>query len=431
MSPLEQRNLIIRGFEPGNNLVWNKSQNCFEVYSKKEARKKSDKTYEVTLEKVCSHVQDFFIKSPDVRTVAVTEAIQKRVAPYRGWYGWVLWLTFRCSVLKRILGQFDFLLEAVAGGPLVAAPKGGIKMGITNLGNSCWFNSALKFLASTTVFDAGFNTNNSELSQLFGVAINELRLGKQGVLPSSLLDKLKEVVEENFQRFSLSRQCDSDEFIRALMNEIWDASGQEFESREMLNEQMQRFFYQATNVYTPKGHEVPKTLQSEGLKGVLILRLEQHDLDTKDPIDLSELLSRDDPLEAEGVDWQNHLYIRNLRFTHLPDELVINLQRGVRVGSQLGREVKCSRPVKMDPNSCLTFPLYEVWEGELQHVEDVPYRIEAAIIHYGGQGGGHYVCKTRNPDGTLTYHSDTAVRRSEDPIGQDGVYFYLKKNFFK
>lgn len=443
MLPIDQQYLIIEGFKPGKALLWNVSGNSFAVSGKTDAKKLGKKGYEVTLDKVSIHVEGFFKAHPELRSTEVLETIRARVAPYQGWFGWVLWLSFRYRFLNQILTHFNFLTQSVCDGPLVPVPESGIRMGISNLGNSCWFNAVLKFLASTTVLDYGFNNNNFEMSKLFRVAINELRLGRAGNLDHETLRRLRVMVEAQFEDFRFDVQCDSDEFIRAFIGQIWAPAGNSVKALPDHHEELVRFFSECTSEFTPTDDSAvqaptseltpaegsaAKAPTSDQFTGCVILHLDEEDLRGKGQINLSDVLSKvshfDTPIAADNGVRRN--FSRKQMFTHLPQNLLLNLQRGVRVGGNLsGRDEKCCRPIALDANSTLTFPLYQVQEGRLVHVEDKVYRVDAAITHEGDIHKGHYVCDTRNTDGSVTHHDDLNVLSTENPIGRSAVFFYL------
>ena len=429
VNPIDSELKVIEdGFKPGNQLVWNGRQ--LTCLSKKEAKAQAAKltVATISLEKVSDCVVKFFKTHPNASPEKTLANLKKRVAPYKGLYGWWLWLTFRGGACRRVIQSYTKMIEGVYEvryiQDLAPISKTGIRLGIQNLGSSCWFNSALKFLATTTLFDDAINRGESRLHNIFKRTINELRMGNGGeILSPKVLAQLQYECSQEFPQFSFYEQQHSDEFFRLLLEKLNPNIGKNLSSLEDVERLgLTPFYYECFNRYVlqEEGDATKKTA-SDNFKGEMVLDV---DMSAEGSIDLNSCLTQMNEVEVRAdSDHKNHQFSKGLVATHLPDHLFVNVKR-IQMGEH-GTQ-KCSRPIELKDN-CIKFEQYKVEGDHVEVVGDVVYQIDAAIIHLGGTKGGHYVCATRNPDGSMVVHNDRLIYPAGDRLLAQGLFFRLSK----
>ena len=353
-----------------------------------------------------------------------------------------------------------------------------IMMGIPNIGNTCWLNSSLKFIASTDHYDKFLELDlNKEYSDeelnaqnaLYGnkklfrdeeievlaplqaslvKVIKELRKGESGILDQSfVVDLVENIIKANVfpndgetgaPQHPGHGHLDALEFMGQLLSKFkfpleksLEASNDSTEIKEQCIQFMD--IYRAVPGLTPTG--VIKFTNIQNFKPELplltlpdFLKLKTLNVpatvcaveDVEDfnaDANLKTLLPDEIPKDLKGVTIRKQMVCISA-----PESLILRFDRVM-----LGRKVNCD--IDMDKTGRLELPVFDVntvsltenEDGfELQPKEITTYQVESAMVHMGTPSFGHWVFYERNHDGTFTYHSDSSVYKISEKSAIEG-----------
>jgi len=298
---------------------------------------------------------------------------------------------------------------------LPAPPENGIRVGLPNLGNTCWFNSLIKFMASARFFDSMLAPTGDEATDQLRRDLADLFIylrlcSDQHVFSSSLLDDYFErivgtIVEETEFEYEEGEQCDPSEFLNFLMQ-----------------------FLQWSPSETVKMRESNSRCEKDGEFEWPILHLDlPEDLkDSADPFDFEMHTHHSSKIDGGG--WLTTFP------TRLPDEIVCVIKRFDQVMQPQVKQGKPSRKGK-EPlyEMALTYrkhknlihiaggearvPLFGSTFGRDRHkgiMDLYRYRVAGSIIHHGkGIDCGHYTA-TELTSRLHKAHDDEVVKEAAD-----------------
>lgn len=296
--------------------------------------------------------------------------------------------------------------------PIKNAPIYEIKMGIPNIGNSCWLNSSLKFIATTDYFDSMLTTTSNEehdtLRQALHNVVMKLRHGSKDRLSQKIYQKLTDEIKKHIPVHSLDgTQKDPVEFIHSLINLLkWNPEKEKFQAQ-----------------YVYKSHNERKVAEfpENWYYHVSFLSSDQETPDAS----LHGLVTREDLVFLRTDIEEEAGYVRSSHFSKLPDHLFVLLNRGV--WDQNGNSVKIQTLLRTE-NGIIKLAEEKTDGDKTIPTKLVSYKIESAIVHdWGCVNYGHYVCHTRSDD-KLVRHSDTHLTEvTEEHFGVSGYLLHLKK----
>lgn len=323
-------------------------------------------------------------------------------------------------------------------------PANGIRVGLTNLANTCWLNSALKYMAASDFWDSILNAppetireEHRELQQLLKEFIYNLRT-QEGYIGINDCKKLEKKVNKLMQDDPMvGGQMDSPEFFVSLQNAL-EYPPREVNDPDYQNPEISRHFYKKITIFDNANllDENYHTPHQGTFESLLKITIPYSKVNSKEPISISsmtygeertvhaEFSGKDEPIETSP---EGTKYITSSYAINLPEELNVYVDRAVAVTDSEGRyeyvnkrikQVKCMREVHMDKNGEIPMTEYDPQTASL--MDDHTWKIEprakytyelvGAIIHYGGAADGHYVSIQRVSDDQFLYHSDRTVK---------------------
>lgn len=334
----------------------------------------------------------------------------------------------------------------IAAADLPEPPQGGIIVGLANYGNTCWLNSTLKFIASTSYYDEMLTIppprNRVALQDHLRTIVGLVRQG-QKVPEPFFKDFLKEL-KKAIPGMVIGKQHDAPEFLLEITKILrWQPAFLDPEATLEMNKQ--DLYPRRGMVYEPK-EDMPAGLG----KYAKLEDFHTHvdvTIPTKDAADKPLLLTALDlatlagdvgsrpirpDLLQEGVKNDKQFKFETVHhFVTLPKIIMIYLKR-FHSDPNGKKAAKISAPIQLADHQ-VQFTRYEPeYVKDLKGVdcvdkmtpkETVSYRIGAAIVHSGSTGGGHYTCMERAADGSIIYHSDSTVRKGGSEKDFSGGYF--------
>ncbi len=249
-----------------------------------------------------------------------------------------------------------------AGITIAQPPNGGIKVGMPNFifkhflftrsGNTCWFNSLMKFIAATDFFDdwldpvASDDDDEKQVRDRLRALIHTLRTPDKGVIKTddylALLEVMKKV--PGFENGIGVRQCDPDEFLRSLCGYLNFRSIPEV---RLLNDD---------GVSIPEASYLKITHErfNDGFSGIKPL--------------------------------------------FLPEKIIVSIERG---------RAELRSPLSAAENGIVHIPLYH--EDSTPN-GSLPYRIVAGVERLGSSpASGHYISWEKTGDQNVVRHNDRTV----------------------
>ncbi len=336
---------------------------------------------------------------------------------------------------------------------------GGIQMQLINYGegfaNMCWLNSAIMFMASTTLFDELLNLEShkvphqyQELHETLRRIVRTLRegtdrapLSQEEYLP--LVFEVKALMPSDGpdSRTTVGRdQLDPLDFFRRLAVAFAHPVVQRLD-KGSTDPIIRETCVQSSSVYKSLLPNSFKNPNRENFESVLSVELPVEEYERRAEVNLFEEYSRPAGLkdieltrlvDIEGTSFeapQMGSALRCRKLTNLPTQLMIYFNR---LGSANGMAhdegvEKCNRDIAIGPNATFEVEEYDptpviTSEGErpcLLPRFKCTYRVAAAITQWGQSShGGHYVCSQVTKEGRLLLHDDrgspAAVGKAKD-----------------
>ncbi|MBS4167935.1 hypothetical protein [Parachlamydia sp. AcF125] len=343
-------------------------------------------------------------------------------------------------------------------GPLPPPPATGITVGIPNVGNTCWLNAVLKMLACDPNFDEIYNQKEfppfsfgipanakeevkraliqhqtqqiQELQRTLKVVIYQLRTQSTGKLDINLCLRLVDALpilmpEQNIHKLEQQEAAEALNLIQARFG--WPNT--EGIDQDNPTKETKRRLLRSLNLYEFQGPG-PEMIKYASLKHfgtpTVTLTFTPEEANKLERLDIGQYYYNE---HAHAIDVPSDFDLTTLQATHieksyllkqifinLPEHLYINLQRNL-LDAQ-GRMKKNTRSIQVD--ECGTLELMEHDPGQIGVLKDgktlaimqkciCVYEIATAIIHHGGEGGGHYTCVEKTLDGRYFYHNDSSV----------------------
>ncbi|NNM44237.1 MAG: hypothetical protein HKM07_07840 [Chlamydiae bacterium] len=332
------------------------------------------------------------------------------------------------GVFSNIIGIFSFLettpidvtelferYQNQLNAPLPPVPEEGIKAGCVNIGNACWMNSVLKFIAGCDVFDSMVQEVSREdvrnLQKVLKIIIFLLRteLKDNFTIPE---DPCKAFMQEvltvsqstGTYKFSQGQQCDASEALFFLLDTLSFKTEHKVQQTKIYqpsensqftvlgNQEWLPDFYKATipaelssatkldlaslATEADKINKRPLCKQEEdGTTSVYVdLVLDKGKRADSKPkmalysIDASEKKVFKGVIDAESV--ENIECSVNKCFTQLPSTLFLFLSRNIK--NDRGQDCKVDAPLAVDENEEITLFEYETVTGEIRGITDHP-----------------------------------------------------------
>lgn len=287
-------------------------------------------------------------------------------------------------------------------------------IGLNNIGNTCYLNSALQLLINCTVLTKIILTtkfDNVKLNYIKNFFINYSN-SEVPICP----DKLKLIVGQKSNKFMSFGQQDSHEFLIYLLEILEEEFKNHFTNEEIckikLNELISSLFDIGISsiIYSEETNEQSKTYINERILSLPIKK--------GDNITLTDCLN--DFLKIEKLDgdskWfseknnKNVVAYKRLILKRLPKYLIIHLKRF----SYFSSSNKNNKAVKCD---------------EKIIIEDRNYDLRGIVYHSGTANGGHYISVIKLNgewylcnDGTIT-----KLDNIENYLNYGYIYLYVKQ----
>lgn len=292
-------------------------------------------------------------------------------------------------------------------GAMQEVPAAGVTVGINNLGNTCWLNSCLKFLATNNSFDSILDCSDADIRLLAGGEDVEKRI--------LLRDHLKFIVN-TLRDTSPHRRKFLDPIYVSSLVELMHSQNADFgytqcDAVEALDFFMQIFGFPHPNNPNQQPQLVTAYHNYEGLlrnserEALPIITANAANPDIFDEdrkIDLDKCITSPpgmvDRISADGIPGE---FLMRRGLTNAPDNLTVH------VGRRIGL-IKNLSPVKMDDDLRVGISVYREEQGQLVVNEEARYEIAGAIMHEGSGKGGHYTFIEKKGN-KFFYHNDSRI----------------------
>lgn len=287
-------------------------------------------------------------------------------------------------------------------------------VGLNNIGNTCYLNSALQLLINCTVLTKIImNTKfeNLKLNYIKNFLINYSN-SEVAISP----DKIKLIVAQKNNKFLSFGQQDSHEFIIYLLEILEDEFKESFLNEEICKIKLKKLISSLFDVgitsviYSEETNEQSKTQINERILSLPIKKGEN--------VTINDCLN--DFLKVEKLDgdskWFSEKYNKNvvaykrLILKNLPKYFIIHLKRF----SYFSSSNKNNKIVKCDENVV---------------IEGRNYDLRGIIYHSGTANGGHYISVIKLNglwylcnDGTIT-----KLDNIDNYLNYGYIYLYVKQ----
>lgn len=283
-------------------------------------------------------------------------------------------------------------------------------VGLGNLVNTCWLNSALKFLATDDMSDLIFARTDEEIKEQCNSHPNkDDEIQRQMELRDNIkliMEELRQPTGENLNELYIKS------LIEILTNYSPDfADQQQMDPADFLQLLTNLFEYTATNpssvpnLVTTYSHD---SLKKPPLTERFVMPLAQAEnpfIYEGDKIDLSKCMNPAEEVRSlTSEDGQRGEFTLQTHLTNAPDKLCIQVGR-------LGMMGRCDDAVMISDDLEVSISSYQInatgqFESEQKHL----YLITGAIIHHvvGEEGGGHYSFLEK-VGGRFFYHDDMGI----------------------
>ncbi|NGX54228.1 MAG: hypothetical protein K1000chlam4_00953 [Chlamydiae bacterium] len=308
-----------------------------------------------------------------------------------------------------------------------------IAIELPNLGNTCWLNSTLKFIASTDYYDRMLfeppPNGKKELQWLLNTVIRAIREGAEDQTLSrgiylKLLHQIRKHVPEC--KGAGYQQLDAVDFLRYLPKTLgwtpldpakrpemieggaYPQTAERYVAREEKEEHI-KFGCIEPNIQTLL--EVTMKPRVPLINLALRVRARTEVEIRPDKIGDNLVGEHDTSVACDN-------YTRTTVFTHLPNTMVLYLKRFIV--DEDGYRIKISSPI-LTQDHLVSFVKYETERDEDGNIvaftrkKRVDYQIAASISHFGSElGEGHFVCYNREGDEAYR-HSDREIIPINNP----------------
>lgn len=333
-----------------------------------------------------------------------------------------------------------------------------VPTGLTNFGSTCWFNSALKFIAISRFFDSAFSESainscppewQKTLSNLTKV-VESVREMKRSVVDTKLLKELLTDLDGLFPHLNVkNRQLDPFDLILPLlemiadfdtnkelcpqiMQSLWDPHRSDLPPRYNFVEQS-RVIQLSLNCTAPTFSDLEETSQGQidlaALTDIERTKL-RDDMNRKcydslknvyrdqRVVNLGGLLAEELPCNYDGQSFSSQKAL-----IHAPQTMLVNFQR-VTQNFPSGEMLKTYRAIDIKAETLqhdghyytLSFLEYtqDAHESGSPVADIMPshictYRIKGATRHLGGASSGHWIFYDCAEDGKVFCHNDSKV----------------------
>eukprot|EP00917_Polyrhabdina_sp_WS-2016_P032060 GHVP01068448.1.p1 GENE.GHVP01068448.1~~GHVP01068448.1.p1 ORF type:complete len:554 (+),score=75.67 GHVP01068448.1:61-1722(+) len=316
-------------------------------------------------------------------------------------------------------------------------------IGLTNLGNTCFMNSALQILFHCGAFVGSIlyeaNGNDKPVTMSLKKFILEVLDTKERVLTPSHIHKQMRRLQPCFGDYS---QQDSMDLIRAVLSSIHEET--RIKNKESKNTEGVSFISdifggflesvitcglcnEESNKIDPI-YDLSIEVSSSQKKGVLSRSINYI---RDSPIELEECM--DSFFSSETLQGEEMFYCekckrkteakKRLHFHgEPPNALIVQLKR---FGNDLSFFSKISTKVNIEPQ--MNLKKYTADNSDLE------YFLSGVIIHSGGLGGGHYTayCKNISTEVWRCYNDSNVMLSSIEAVIKDQSYIllYQKKKY--
>ena len=300
---------------------------------------------------------------------------------------------------------------------LLPIPQDGIRKGLPNLGNVCWFSSLLKLLSKSDIFHPlllkaeGKDSEQQEaIKKELRFAVNKLR-GESSQFDSftygSIVEKLRE--DDFLGRFFNRETQDPVDFLMNLSLAL-----NLFCQPEEGSPKKMEFFTSLENEEV----KVKKAPRESGDRGWLESISLTEKMRNLDKINLDEALQDPSEIEArsDGASdsEKNHRFLKKIGYTFLPDQLIVQLRRAVLgdiEGDIESNAKKIEAPIELNEENLVEITQYKEENGSLIPEKRCFYQIDFAVVHQGNKNTvQHYFCVERTPGNEFIKHDDSIVK---------------------
>ena len=341
--------------------------------------------------------------------------------------------------------------------PLPPPPESGIKIGLPNIGNTCFANSFLKLIAQTTYFDGLLNNEpNEEYKELHLILrdiVHTLRTAKpfKGCIISKqdchkLMKKLQALIQMGDPDFQIGRQADSVEVLQLMMMlfgfQLADKLAPEqyehvpveflsFTGRK--DEKIDDSFIELLMEH------VKKMRGKKSVEPILSVSCDQEDklIDVNEKLLGKDVLKgrkfkvpRDIKGQLPGKKGPKASYIEISIIKKLPQILTISVKRKGLLEDQFN-----ASPIATGKDGYVTIEEYPDFDlKSAANIEDlqrkarpVKYRIKSAILHHKPDIDHYTMVEWDGKD--YIHHNDRAVTKGIDFnfIKEHGVFYMLEQ----
>lgn len=385
------------------------------------------------------------VSNLDLRDNATEEEIEnnekKLLEAFRDNRGKISKLQFITEFNKKAQAkEHKIATTANIGEDLKEIQNENIEVGLPNVGNTCWLNSLLKFLAFSEMGD--LISEKCDFMPPYNATPKEIETRV------SLRAKIKQILATI--RNAQNKGCVVEQQLLGDLLQLIQTSGAMGEIWNRDQKDPQEIFcgilawlstppkYAISNASVTKRKEIlTETTQPQA--GVLLVTIEEDQKEKN--LNIGNIYSKTnfayDETAAHEIETKQII-------TQAPDKLVVALQRNYLTTT--GYQKKCTKniDVTFKENSFFTKIDEHEFEG-IKQTEDnygtnkisgtkvkhhCHYRIKGAITHIGGSSGGHYIYVRCHSDGSYTYHSDSLTKTIEKAEAEkyikSGVLFDLE-----
>lgn len=317
--------------------------------------------------------------------------------------------------------------------------RGSGKVGIKNMGNTCYINSASQCLSHTPLLRDFFLTKQFEkyqnkehessvlIDQWYDMMKRLWASNTGGINPRGYIYNVQAISRKHgdFAMFGGFSQNDSQEYLGFFMNQLHDVIERPVKFRitgeiktpngaliKKAYDTWVSHFRKSYSIFTEIFYgsiinivECPTTKEKSCTfepQGMFPISIPEHTHDNSLTLDhcfqsyiRHSVLDGDNAWQSEKTGKKHRAY-RYTRFWKLPKYMVIILKRFDMMGNKRNDEVEFPEVFDMTPYTAL-------------NTKNMTYKLYSVINHYGSSRGGHYVAHCRNDDNWACF-DDLMVR---------------------